>query len=233
MRTLCGPLLLLMSGCPEPQEAMLDVGDGFALLYEASGSPCATGAATMPLLLTAEGWFQIAPEHSDRDLPLLAWGGQFAIWLGSDGRLHASSGDDGSAGISTPLTIDDGDWHHVAVTWDTFDAEMYIDGLRLASGIMERPGGTPTTALSVGCWPGVGSMEGMLDEVRISSSIVYTSDFTPQLPLTTDDDTLGLWHFDEVPSDVATDTLGSIDLSLRGVSWLAVEGPADQGVTSQ
>ena len=62
---------------------------------------------------------------------------------------------------------------------------------------------------------------GLIDEVRISNSVRYSSGFTPQtLPFTTDVNTIGLWHFDEsVGTIVYDETSNNNDGSINGATW--------------
>lgn len=50
--------------------------------------------------------------------------------------------------------------------------------------------------------------DGLVDEVRISNIARYDSDFTPQLRFEPDENTLGLYHFDEGAGSTLTDSSG-------------------------
>jgi hypothetical protein len=132
--------------------------------------------------------------------------GNFAHYL--DGEIDA-----------TGLT--DGGWHHLAVTHDgTFEA--FIDGSSV---------GTSTPLLDThfsGPYPGgLGGQTGhsyadaRVNTVRISSSIRYTADFTPDHRLETDDETELLWRFEDPGSTVISDLSGSgRDGTVVGSSWV-------------
>lgn len=227
MRKLGVLLLVGLAGCPEPQTAVLVDGEEFAIQFPASGSPCVSGTLEPSTLVTIEGWYKIDADHSDTVLPLV-WGNGLAIWLNTDGRLYVNEAEEAPTGVSTAATIDDGSWHHVAVTWDTFEAFIYVDGLRLGSGALERQGGATGDALTLGCWPNVGHLEGLMDEVRISNTIRYSGDFTPSAPLEADGFTMALWRFDEGLGTSTTGELGT-PLSLTDNYWIGVDGAAGQG----
>jgi len=228
MRALA--VALLLSGCQEPQTAVLKDGTDYALFYPSTGTPCASAELEPTLLLTVEGWFRVDPGHTDTVQPLAAWGNVLAMWLGTDGRIYVSDGDDGPTGISAAAAIDDGGWHHVALTWDTFDMELFVDGALLTSGAVARPGGADSN-LTIGCWPGIGSMEGLIDEVRLTDGIRYTDSFTPEAPLDSSGVLLDLWHFDD---GIGTSTTGEngTTLELSGIFWESVDGAANQGTSS-
>lgn len=227
MRELGVLLVAGLAGCAEPQTAVLVDGEEFALQFPSSGAPCASGSLEPSSLVTVEGWYRIDADHSDTIQPL-AVGNGLAIWFGIDGRLYVNEGEEAPTGISAPVGIDDGSWHHVAVTWDTFEAFIFIDGIRLGSGALARQGSTPGASWSLGCWPGVGHLEGLMDEVRVSGSIRYDDDFTPQAPLQADDATRALWRFDEGIGTTTTGELGTT-LTLTDTYWSQVNGAAGQG----
>ena len=64
----------------------------------------------------------------------------------------------------------------------------------------------------------------MIDEVRISNSVRYATAFTPDdSPFTVDENTVGLWHFDEGIGDIAFsdnyDGFCNADGEIYGATW--------------
>ncbi|MFC1499979.1 LamG domain-containing protein [Candidatus Zixiibacteriota bacterium] len=125
------------------------------------------------------------------------------------GYYPGGSTSTGVSGDSLSLNV----WHHLAMQWDTNGLELYIDG---------ESAGTDTTAPDMSNlssrvrwsrWNNtVGTpmyREAMFDETRISSVQRYSSTFTPSRILTTDSNTIGLWHFDEGSGSVITDSSGN------------------------
>jgi hypothetical protein len=102
------------------------------------------------------------------------------------------------AGLDEPLEWDA--WHHVALTYDGEDAVLFVDGAAVARGA----GGDlafGSAPLYIGAEPNrrgdpVSAFAGMIDEVRVSSSVRYSGAFTPPRVHTRDADTLLLLHFD-------------------------------------
>lgn len=102
----------------------------------------------------------------------------------------------------TYYSIND-EWHHVAATYDssTDTKRFFLDGILLSPNFTSTTtyatvpptdvvvGGTSTGSLGLGYYA---------DELRVSSSVRYTSSFTPPTaPYTPDGTTAALWHFDD------------------------------------
>ncbi|WP_417387129.1 protein kinase domain-containing protein [Gimesia sp.] len=68
------------------------------------------------------------------------------------------------------------------------------------------------------------SFRGIIDEVRLSSIVRYTNNFTPEKRLKADEHTMGLYHFDEVGSNVLKDSSGNgRDGRIIGARWVTVD----------
>lgn len=119
-------------------------------------------------------------------------------------------------GICGSTNVADGAWHHIAVTREASTGTMriYVDGNLDGSGmgptgdISYRDGRTTSYPnsdpyLVIGAekhdaGPSYPSFNGWIDEVRLSSVVRYSSNFTPPTtPFSADGDTLLLFHFDE------------------------------------
>ncbi len=159
-------------------------------------------------------------------------GGDFGDWGVALGGGHVAFGVAVGASGYTLLgatAIDDGAWHHVAVTRtsDTGALAIYVDGRRDAS--VERgptgnaayrvarpsslPNSDPFLVIGAekhdagGTFP---SFRGWIDELRISSGVRYANDFArPSLPFVADAATLALYHFDEGGGDTLFDRSGA------------------------
>jgi hypothetical protein len=136
-------------------------------------------------------------------------GGRIAFGVGRAGRQQTICG---------LIDVADGRWHHVALTRRFADGVMriYVDGTESAQGIgpagdISYRDGRPTGVSSdpfliIGASKsdeGTGSngFSGALDELRLSSSIRYSSPFDrPLAPFVADAETALLFHFDEGPT---------------------------------
>lgn len=131
--------------------------------------------------------------------------------------------------ICGSMNVADGQWHHVAITRNnTGQMRIFVDGQLDVQGTGPSgdisyedgvPSSPPATVLNVDNYLGIGaekfdadparfpSFNGWVDEVRISSMIRYTGNFTrPSAPFQSDNDTAALYHFDEGAGTVVTDS---------------------------
>lgn len=131
------------------------------------------------------------------------------------------------------INVVDDVWHHIAVTRsaDTGLLSLYVDGV--LDGTVTGPTGDVSYRdgrassypndpyLVIGAEkhdydPVYPSYSGWLDELRISTSVRYTEDFTPPtIPLAPDAETVGLYHFDEGDGDFIEDSSGTESHGVR------------------
>ncbi|HRQ30857.1 MAG TPA: glycosyl hydrolase family 18 protein [Saprospiraceae bacterium] len=131
-------------------------------------------------------------------------------------------------GVVGNTIVDDGSWHHIAVTRNsvTGGVALYVDGILDAisnsshsdQDISYRDGRStgypddPTLVFGAEKhdYPGSLYFKGKLDEFRLSNNIRYTTNFTvPAKPMKTDANTVGLYHFDEGSGLVLNDFSGA------------------------
>ena len=124
-------------------------------------------------------------------------------------------------------------WHHIAASYGGGSYRLYVDGV-LANGLdAVEPIANAPNSLFIGAtarnergydaslgqlwWP---PMDGFISDVRISSIDRYASDFVPELRLSADSSTIGLWHLDEGEGTQAADS-GPNQLagSIGGAQW--------------
>ncbi len=161
--------------------------------------------------------------NQDRKFGVSIAGGRVVFGVSGDG-----SGDRTICGFSDVL---DEHWHHVAVERRRADGWMwlYVDGTLEAEadgpdGDISYPDdGVPADACGAPCVESdpflvlgaakhgaagqFRSYSGWLDEIRLSRTLRYTSQFTrPTAPFVPDADTAALYHLDEGIGDVITDS---------------------------
>jgi hypothetical protein len=134
-----------------------------------------------------------------------------------------NNGTDSYTAISETF-VADGNWHHIAVTRNSESGviQIFIDGIldksvstNVTGNISYRNGrdvNWPNEPYIVLCaekhdydnsnYP---SYNGILDELRISNIIRYSSNYTPLLILPDDDFTMALYHFDEGSGNLLND----------------------------
>lgn len=135
-------------------------------------------------------------------------------------------------GLCGTRNVANGQWHHVAVTRAAASGQLriYVDGQQDAegtgpSGNISYENGVPSqvppelTVLNVDNYLGIGaekfdadgvrypSYAGFIDEVRLSTTLRYTANFTPPAqPFVPDANTAALYHFDEGTGTVINDS---------------------------
>ena len=131
--------------------------------------------------------------------------------------------------------IDDA-FHHIAVTIDTttYEKAVFLDGVELERCTGSGINGYGDGPLWVGAmaWGNLqtgqiwsqGSIDGVMDEARYSSTIRYTEDFTPSKWHQPDGDTIALWHMSDL-----TDAAGTYDLQTLGGADVSDSGSACDG----
>jgi hypothetical protein len=134
------------------------------------------------------------------------WNNDDRIWyFGQNGAnvvFYYYSGDNNTvktvvATTTAPLAINT--WYHVAVTGDSSNFKIYVNGSLLETETRETIdplGGSG--ALTIGCTSGNAfDYQGHIDEVRISNNVRYTTGFTPSTtPFVNDSNTTLLVHAD-------------------------------------
>lgn len=159
--------------------------------------------------------------------------GDYGVSLGNDGRLAFGVGRGTSKQtICGTTNLADDTWHHVAVTRNstTGQIKIYVDGILDGSGtgptgnisyrnnrVTSYPNSDPYLVLGAekhDAGTEFPSFSGYLDEVRISTIVRYSSNFTrPTAPFPSDAYTAALYHFDEGPEG---DCTGAITDSAPG-----------------
>jgi RHS repeat-associated protein len=96
-------------------------------------------------------------------------------------------------------TLTAGVWHHIAGVYDGSQLRLYVDGQLDGSVNLASAMTGSTVQLRIGknnYLYGPLYFNGLIDEVRISTGALYSSNFTPPGTLTASSSTKGLWKFD-------------------------------------
>jgi putative heme-binding domain-containing protein len=110
------------------------------------------------------------------------------------------------AEIRSGVDVTDGKWHYLAAAFDDKQAALYVDAkLAKQTPLERRNSGGPPGPLYFGGYPphNIGC-DGMLDDVRISSTLRVPAEVS-SAPLTASDATIGLWHFDRIEGRAVED----------------------------
>ena len=162
--------------------------------------------------LTLEAWLRTTDAGADRAVITRGnstGGTGYRLWLGAGGcaagvptffigNVALCASRDGS-----PVTVNDGRWHHVAAVQDaTVGRMLFVDGAPLTGAgfsggigdaVSDLAVGGPNTADASGQY-----LDGELDEVRVSNFVRYSTStaFVPARRNSSDGSTVAHYHFD-------------------------------------
>ncbi len=126
--------------------------------------------------------------------------------------------------IISEAFVADGNWHYIALTRDSNYGllQVFVDGILDKSVVTNVTGDISYRNDREHTWPNdpyivlgaekhdydnsnYPSFNGILDELRISNIIRYSSDYNPQIVLSDDEFTMALYHFDEGTGNILYD----------------------------
>jgi hypothetical protein len=161
---------------------------------------------------TVEAWTWLRDNSPQSTAYLLYGTGPFFLSV-QPGRDEAKwtfkCGVTGNPVVASPKSSA-GKWVHVAAVFDGREARLYLNGAQQGTpGAAERSFGK-LSPLRIGANSrGDGNFfNGLIDELRFSKSVRYTDNFDPQRRFTADSNTLALYHCDDGPGEVLTDSSG-------------------------
>ena len=135
-----------------------------------------------------------------------------------------------------------GEWVHLASVWNKGHITWFVNGRRVQAND-EKMGrvGDRSSRLFLG-----GQLDdeteskpaylwtGLLREVRISKSIRYKNNFTPQARFDPDGETVALYHFDEGSGELLKDASGNHhDGKINGAKWVRLNGEVAEGPSAK
>lgn len=110
------------------------------------------------------------------------------------------------AEVKCGVDVCDGQWHHLAFSFDGKLLGIYVDGKRVKESTETRQRTAEVAGpLYIASYPpqSIGC-EGVVDDLRLSRAV---RDFVgvPESPLAADESTIGLWHFDQWDNETYLD----------------------------
>lgn len=121
-----------------------------------------------------------------------------------------------------------GGWHHIAIVRDSNQLEAFIDGVSIGTATYAGGSGATNHVLG-GNFAGTFTMDGFLDESRLTKRVIYTGNFTPPTQaFTADAADEWLLHYDgsDGSTDIDNSAPGNNGLTITGASIVDVTGPA-------
>ncbi len=223
-----------VNGVPDECEEIADPFPGYAVAFEDtvhrvvmprfSGFPAAE--------ITVSFWLNTA---DDRQAGIVSYAvvgenNEFLIFDANNLCLSIHG-----AFLASSVSVADGAWHHVAVTWQEGDGSftIYVDGLRVFEGNLGQgqPLGSQGTMVLGdeqdcvgGCYDPNQAFIGVMDELRVWEVVRSQEEIQANMfqQLTGDEPGLvGYWRFDEGEGDVAGDLAGENNGELQNdLPWL-------------
>ena len=145
---------------------------------------------------------------------------------GSEGHGHWDYWDSDDS----QMLLTNGSWSHIAMSYDGTVVRYFLDGELMDSntenlGEVFSAGFSEDVVINRHTWGGGGSsssrLTGFMDELRISNTARYQSEFTPlTIEFQNDEFTVGLYHFNESEGTVVVDASGYENHGqCNGTSW--------------
>ena len=133
----------------------------------------------------------------------------------------------GGTYINAAHGMSTGGWHHIAIVRDSNQLEAFIDGVSIGTATYSLGSGATNHVLG-GNFAGTFTMDGFLDESRLTKRVVYTGNFTPPTQaFTADAADEWLLHYDGAngSTDIENSAPGNNGLTITGTSIVNVTGP--------
>ena len=190
----------------------VSIADSFSL--DATGS-----------VLTVEAWVKVNElERGNQTIVSKGFRGSslgYMIRINHLDSLTFDIGDGSGCSASDAFPISKlNEWVHVAGVYSSPNSVLYLNGSAFASNNSTCSLGSTDDDLHIGSMT-TAFFFGHIDEVRVSSVARYSTNFIPEDEFSSDQDTLGLWHFDEGTGNTTTDSSpNGNDGTLEGPTWV-------------
>jgi hypothetical protein len=172
---------------------------------------------------TVEAWVQAATANSNAIMVAEADDSNgWALELDANRPILWISTNAGWQGVLHPTALTAGQWAHVAAVYDNGAVRIFVNGVSNTPATVGATLRITTANLRLGGLAGYPFFAGALDDVRISSSVRYTANFTPPAALAgADADTLAQWAFNEGSGQGVVDSSGNGRNGTLGASTAA------------
>jgi signal transduction histidine kinase len=194
---------------------------------------------------TIECWFTVDKVFKNDHIPLISnfapdptsgIGWQIGLFKPESANLPthiiAAYYDDIEA-LEAPFDPMMGKWYHLAFTYDGAVVRLFLNGNLAQRVSCTLKSHQSQQRLTIGGQSGDWwnrNLNGMIDEVRISSNCRYSEDFMPRDLFDLNNETIALWHFDEGKGDIVYDEgPGQHHGKIHGAKWVKLsDGESNQ-----
>ena len=134
----------------------------------------------------------------------------------------------GGTYINQPHGMSTGQWHHIAIVRDSNQLEAFIDGVSIGTATYSLGSGATNHVLG-GNFAGTFTMDGFLDESRLTKRVIYTGNFTPPTQAFAGNvDDIWLLHYDSGDGDtlIVNSAPGDVNITVTGTAVIEPTGEA-------
>jgi hypothetical protein len=184
--------------------------------------------------ITVEAWVNFSSIGSHHDIDYVVVHENVASYTGYSlrlrlGGLYFRINDGTSMHTVSGGTPTTGVWHHIAGSYDGSNLRIFVDGvLKGTAAAVAVTIADSAEPLSIGGdSAGGASIDGMIDEVRISDIARYTAAFAPPTaPFAVDGNTRALFHLDEGSGQLTADQGATAQARLGATTAVESTDPA-------
>jgi RHS repeat-associated protein len=185
--------------------------------------------------ITVEAWFKVNSIGAYQDIlaresyGVSGSGGGYELSVTNTGKVRFDTYQGPTSWIPVigTTTINTGVWYHVAGVWDGSYMRIYLNGVLDGTMITGYGPASGTSSLKIGRNSGGTYFNGLIDEVRVSNTVLYSSNFTPSMHLTAGANTAALWKFDG--QTVADSSTNGNNGTLQGGAVYSNDVPTGDG----
>ncbi len=203
-----------------------------------SGGTGNSAAAPLPITgsYTLEAWIKRSGSISAIEV---AAGQNGAGWIGvnASGYAEGAYGSGGTVFLASTVNVDNGAWHHVAMTVSASGGALYVDGAPAASSTTSYASSSPAAqsqnAIQVRWYGNGNNFAGEVDELAAFNYVKYTAAFTPPSSPYTGSETglLALYHLDGNGADSSAGASITVAATSPAIyyspyNWLVANGQA-------
>lgn len=208
----------------------------FALQFDGTNDVLLGAQLSNPSSQTIEMWLR--PSSGNQQAVIMASTDDITGWSLelNNGRVTWWMINSSNAWVSTQhsTSLNANTWYHIAITISSGSVKIFVNGQGNSASNLGAVSQGPD--LSIGGLSGYGFYTGQIDELRISNSQRYSTNFTPpsqQFPV--DSNTLALYRFNENSGQSAADASGNSSSLSLGTStgsdnadptWVASSAPS-------
>ena len=206
------------------QPKAVDDGPNYALRFDGTGHVKVPGGLGRAKTTSATIEAVVLPALKSKNNPILNVGNKHLKTQGGQYQAHQHSGGTQANASSKVSPTKQG--VHLAGVFDGVSVTLFVDGRMADTQTVTEQYRLTFMEVEIGANLSQSHFfDGVIDEVRISSTARYTEDFTPPTRHEPDEHTLALYHFDEGQGSTLTDHSGNGHHGkIHNATWVHADG---------